>query len=134
MLSLLYVSTSNLDRFAEDELTDIVRFAVGKNLTSGITGALAHTGTHFAQFLEGPEPAIRDVMESIRRDARHANIRVVRAAYQSERRFPNWGMTLVDGGPAVQQLIERAIEADSAADWTAEELVNAMERGATPVL
>jgi hypothetical protein len=134
MLSLLYVSESRIADFATDELSDIVAYAVRRNLQRNVTGALAHTGTHFAQVLEGPEPVVTDLIASIRRDSRHQRIRVVRAAYQSERRFPAWGMALVDAGPDIRRLVGEVLESDSAADWLAERLVEEMERSADPVI
>ena len=35
------------------QLDAIVRTAVSRNLASGVTGALVHTGSDFAQILEG---------------------------------------------------------------------------------
>jgi hypothetical protein len=96
MLSLLYVSASVLGAGeVSRELTRIVDTSVSWNLRVGITGALVLAQCRFAQALEGPEEEVRELMARIRADSRHTSVRVIRTAFQSERRFPNWGMALL---------------------------------------
>ncbi len=91
MPSLLYISDSLLpDETADREVQNIVDTSIASNKSFGLTGALIFTGVNFCQFLEGPEDALRRLMESIHRDTRHKNMRVVYEEARSERRFENW--------------------------------------------
>jgi hypothetical protein len=130
MLSLLYISISEVPRDdVEDVLQEIIDVAVRRNLSSGVTGALAHIGRYFAQVLEGSAEAVQAVLDDIRSDSRHRDLRVVRAGEQSERRFSHWGMTLVWPGPETHDLVERCHQGEQG---LSEALVDAMERSADP--
>ena len=93
MLSLLYLSYSLIpDDMADREVQNIVDTSVVNNKSTGLTGALMFTGVNFCQFLEGPEHAVRGLMESIRLDTRHRDIWTVHEKAVSDRRFGNWSM------------------------------------------
>lgn len=124
--SLLYVSTSALVPSQQAlELERIVQSSQGRNLEQDVTGALVFTERHFAQYLEGPEEGMEELMASIRRDWRHKDVQTVYREPISERRFPTWSMayagpsTFVAGhvrslldvcqGPAGRKAAERLI-------------------------
>jgi len=96
--SLLYVSRA-LVRGAEAEaaVADIVRVARERNAELGVTGALAFTGERFAQVLEGPRAAVKELMVSINRDPRHEDIVIIREGPVAKARFAQW--TLAYSGP-----------------------------------
>jgi hypothetical protein len=106
MLSLLYISRSNLTLGVGPELEDLLARAMVRNLKNGITGALVHTGSDFAQVLEGPEGNVADVMSSILIDPRHSDVQIVRRDEVAARSFPNWGMALIGHLPETQAQIE----------------------------
>ncbi len=119
MLSLLYLSYSLLsDETADRAVQNIVDTAVVSNKSNGLTGALIFTGVNFCQFLEGPEDALRALMESIRLDTRHKDIWVVHEEAVSNRRFGSWSMayqgrsTFVSGH--LMDLISASVEAERA--------------------
>ena len=57
--SLLYISESKIEPSnAQTEVKRILATAHALNPSIGITRALVFTGTHFAQVIEGEEPAI----------------------------------------------------------------------------
>jgi hypothetical protein len=70
----------------------LVKQARTRNELLGITGALAFTGDHFAQLLEGESSSIDDVMGSISRDSRHHSIRSFQDAPTRRRIFPQWSL------------------------------------------
>lgn len=115
MICLLYVSYSLLDlEIAESAVDDIVRQSIVRNSASDITGALLFTGVNFAQFLEGPEGAVTDLMNSIRRDARHRAVWVVLQKRARERRFGNWSMAYGGRSVFVSRHIEELLSTSSA--------------------
>jgi hypothetical protein len=90
--SLLYVSHSQLDfPHGSPEVDDIIAVARARNIADGITGALMSTPNAFAQFLEGPRPAVRKLLDKITSDPRHTDVTVV---YEGDGlpRFRDWSM------------------------------------------
>jgi hypothetical protein len=121
VLSLIYVSVALVPAEAQEEVDALVDAAVRYNLSVGITGALVLAGGRFAQVLEGPDAEVRALMGRIAVDSRHRDVRIVRSAYQSERRFPHWGMTQIASSDEFGRLCaaaaacpERPVEAANA--------------------
>ncbi len=98
--SLLYVSRSTLF-MPDDEVAvqAIIEAARVRNAGLDVSGALIFTHTHFAQYLEGPEAAVADLMASIRRDPRHRDIELVTSGARADRRFAGWDMAYA--GPSL---------------------------------
>ncbi len=91
--SVLYVSRASLPpEDARRGVEILVQQARRRNETLEITGALAFTGVHFAQLLEGPPTSIDAVMESICRDDRHHSLRSFEEPEATRRRFPRWSL------------------------------------------
>lgn len=91
--SLLYVSRAALKAGAGgSEIEEILATARSRNQSLDVTGALIHTNEGFAQLLEGPSTAIKKLMESIKRDARHTDVRILREETDVDRRFEGWHM------------------------------------------
>ena len=110
MISLLYVSSSVLAAGEEErQLADIIAVAVPRNLSAGVTGALVHTGTHFAQVLEGERPAVESIMGSILIDPRHTDVSILDRVPLLRRSFPNWGMVLAKAHPHTQGFIDMLV-------------------------
>ncbi len=92
-VSLLYLSRSNLRLPDEAGAVDaIVATSLSRNPALGVTGALVFTERQFAQYLEGPADGVHTLMDSIRRDPRHADVRVIFEKPLHARRFPTWAM------------------------------------------
>lgn len=89
---LLYVSA--LAKGCDDlTVSDIARQAIQKNSEVQVTGLLLFDGTHFAQFVEGPPHAIKDLTRALQRDLRHEGMQVLfQATSLTPRRFPQWAM------------------------------------------
>jgi hypothetical protein len=93
MLSLLYLSYNEIaDELANQEVQAISHKSIISNKRKDITGALIFTGTHFCQFLEGPDDAVSSLAGKIRRDPRHTDIWVVHQEAITVRRFASWSM------------------------------------------
>ena len=91
--SILYVSNSALV-FSDDgsRIADIVDFSRGWNASVGITGALISSEQHFVQFIEGPPPAIDDLITNLKADRRHNGLHIVRDGPADARHFGDWSL------------------------------------------
>ena len=134
MLSLLYISHSLLDATDADQIVqDIVTASIARNQAVGITGALVFTGVNFAQFLEGPDQPVLELMNSVRRDARHKDVWVAFQASTNARRFGNWSMAYGGRSGFVSRQITDLISASKEAqrEKTALKIIEMMEEFAT---
>jgi len=79
---------------SDNALGHLLRQAQERNQLEGLTGLLIYDQGHFFQWLEGPEPALIRVWNSIRRDARHRDIEILREQTLPARFFGDWDMRL----------------------------------------
>lgn len=79
---------------SEWELAKLLRLAQVRNHAEGLTGLLIYDQGYFFQWLEGPEPALIRVWNSIRRDPRHREIEILREQSLPDRFFGAWDMRL----------------------------------------
>ena len=56
-----------------------------------VTGMLVQSDGHFAQVLEGRPEVVSGLLEKIRLDRRHRDVRVLLQEDVSRRQFANWG-------------------------------------------
>ena len=110
--SLIYVSrkTAPGDDAAVQE---ILRVSRERNKALHVTGDLVSVTGTFAQLIEGPEPAIAELMESINRDTRHRQISVLRVLHGVNRRFANWTMAYSGNDFYMERHLERLLDAPS---------------------
>jgi class 3 adenylate cyclase len=92
-----------------DEITEIGRYAAGRNAQDGITGVLLTLGSVFFQIIEGDDDAIDDLYGRVLRDDRHTDIICLRTEPDTTSRlFPDWSMNVFDldhiGGDVVDPL------------------------------
>lgn len=92
--SLTYSSFAALD-LTDADISAIHRTAREINALNGITGLLIFNGTHFLQLIEGPEPAIDELLDRLRRDERHHQLEVLEQHILADRQFPDWSMELI---------------------------------------
>ena len=74
------------------ELADLRRVSVSRNRRSHVTGALVYDDRWFAQALEGEIHFVQEILESILRDERHANLKITSTTMVAERLFGRWWM------------------------------------------
>jgi hypothetical protein len=116
LFSLIYISRSRLDPAAADEAIDaIVATSIAHNEQADITGALIYSGSHFAQVLEGGEPAVRELMARIERDPRHEHVTTIDSRTVSARRFGDWRMAYSGTATFMQKHIEALLPFEAAA-------------------
>jgi hypothetical protein len=75
-------------------LDEILRSAQQRNRESGLTGLLIYDRGHYYQWLEGPKAALTRVWDSIRRDNRHSDFKILRQQSVPLRFFEGWDMRL----------------------------------------
>ncbi len=77
-------------------VADIVKTVRNFNKTQGITGLLVFDGQSFCQYIEGPQPALGELIGRIQADPRHVNFKTLHAcASCAERKFEQWSMAYV---------------------------------------
>jgi hypothetical protein len=91
MLSLVYASTAT-QPFSDDDLTALLVTCRENNARAHLTGMLVYRDSRFLQVLEGPESAVRGLMDTLAADPRHTGIRVMFEEPIRERQFAAWTM------------------------------------------
>lgn len=71
---------------------DIVEFSRIKNARLGVTGVLLYVKGNIVQVLEGEQPLVEELYNSIRKDPRHTDVRTVISQPISQRLFSHWYM------------------------------------------
>ena len=95
MKRVTYVSSAT-SKMTQDELDQISRISAHNNAKVAVTGVLLLCGDFFFQILEGPEDAVDQVMERIRKDPRHKDIQLLKVEqFDLERQFADWSMRTV---------------------------------------
>ena len=97
-------------------VADIARDARGRNSLDGITGLLVFDGEGFAQFVEGPSPAVASLHDRIALDKRHVDVLTLwHGPLDGARRFPNWRLGYLLMEDSDQELgALRALRGDAA--------------------
>jgi hypothetical protein len=96
---IVYVSRALIGE-GDPDLDEIGRASRARNAARDVTGVLFHDGVRFVQILEGPWAATSLLLEAIRHDPRHFDVRVLRDAPTRARRFSDWSLRIVDGDQA----------------------------------
>ena len=91
LLSILYTSNARAP-FGDDDLAALLAQSRASNAARDLTGMLLYRGGRFVQVLEGPEPAVRDLLVTIRQDSRHSDMRVLIEQPIAHREFREWTM------------------------------------------
>ncbi|MDN4501687.1 BLUF domain-containing protein [Alteromonadaceae bacterium BrNp21-10] len=94
MLYLTYVSDFAQELESQD-FNNILAVSTEHNARQNITGFLVVVDQHFFQALEGPEEHVLTLLEAIKRDPRHQNLRVIGSETIVKRDFPDWSMGFV---------------------------------------
>jgi len=88
----LIYSSEAVPGFGEKELRQLLLRCRKNNSESGITGALIFVDHVFLQILEGNKPDVIALMEKVRNDPRHRNIKVFSEREDDKSLFSAWGM------------------------------------------
>lgn len=109
MIAILCASEAKIP-FDQRTLKKLHDEYVKRNRELGLTGYLSWKNNRFFQYLEGPENAIDEAIESIDNDQRHSILRTLRLGPIEQRRFSRWDMLNITGAGIpdirIQDLIE----------------------------
>ena len=93
---IVYVSCVSA-LYQREALADILHQSRQNNAARGITGLLLYVGGNFMQAIEGPEKETQTLIEQIREDPRHHDMRVIVEFPINKRSFPDWSMAFREG-------------------------------------
>ena len=118
LYEILYISTlASTARVTQ--VAGIVTAARAKNAARDITGLLVFDGLHFCQQIEGARDDVLTLIERIRSDPRHSDVRIAHEGPLNQRRFQRFSMGYaanddeaalvriedIDGDHALQQFL-----------------------------
>lgn len=107
---VLYASTATGSTDSLLGVATILGESQRNNALRDLTGALAtHRGT-FIQVIEGPSDAVDLLLDRLRRDPRHTDIRVLDRAPVERRSFEAWSMASARVTPSIQPLLDRVVD------------------------
>ncbi|MGO4410582.1 MULTISPECIES: BLUF domain-containing protein [unclassified Brevundimonas] len=89
-------------------LAEILGVSERNNRRDGLTGVLMRHGGRFLQAIEGHRADVDRLMDRLRADPRHENIRLLSDQDVPCRLFPEWPMTLAELTPAAARLLNGA--------------------------
>ena len=95
MKRIMYISTIR-SPLSDEEIRAIGQVASRNNKQVGVTGILIAVHDFFFQILEGDESTLDRLVEKIRQDRRHKDLKVLNAESDiAERMFPIWNMRTI---------------------------------------
>ena len=93
MYFLIYTSKAT-SALGEAEFDTMVSLSARANDSRGITGVLMRNDERLIQLLEGPERAVRPLVERIERDDRHTAFSILLEGPTERAALPHWSMQL----------------------------------------
>jgi hypothetical protein len=108
LASIVYRSRATSD-FNTRELERILQTAQARNRAEHITGLMLYDDNRFYQWLEGPPDSIARIMESIHKDPRHTDVRVIDDKPIESRFFADWDMKLATPDTAARAWVRDVI-------------------------
>ncbi|WP_233255654.1 BLUF domain-containing protein [Naasia lichenicola] len=91
VFAIVYSSTAAVE-FSDADVAALLEQSRRNNTRLGITGLLLLKDGQFMQALEGPEPAVRALVETISHDPRHTDFWTLAEEQTPRRQFPQWTM------------------------------------------
>ena len=91
MLCIVHISSATKE-FSKAELVALLKQSREKNARLAITGILLYEHGSVMQLLEGPQEAVKSLIETIYLDRRHHGIIRMLKKKVSRREFPDWSM------------------------------------------
>ena len=89
------------------EIDHIIAVTMQTDDARAITGALVHTGRHFAQLLEGPPGAIWTLKARLARDIAHQDLVELHDLNAEVRRFEEWAIVYDGRATYIDRVLER---------------------------
>lgn len=99
---LIYVSKATQE-MSREALEELLKKARRFNRSAGISGCLVYQDGYFMQMLEGKRDVLLSLIDGIKADARHDNLRIVIEGSARNRVFADWGMVFRDLSTLLEQ-------------------------------
>ena len=100
MFEMVYTSAAR--RLMDpQELGQILAVARRNNGRLGVSGILLYEAGSFLQVLEGDEPVVRELYQTIESDERHFRVKIIEQRPIEQRSFSAWTMGFVSLDPKV---------------------------------
>jgi uncharacterized membrane protein (DUF373 family) len=91
MIQISYISSAT-EPLTTRELLALLQSCREHNAANGVTGMLLYGNATFLQVLEGEERVIDDLVERIRKDPRHTDLRILHRNTIERRQYSDWSM------------------------------------------
>ncbi len=109
-VQMVYISRVSIPVSAQGseigpEVSKILRKSRSNNRARNIVGALYFGNGYFFQCLEGEESALMALYETLKKDTRHTELRIISMKPISKRSFGAWEMKYVPAEQEVKQLL-----------------------------
>lgn len=131
---LVYISRAVLPVVSPLDVVDILDQAARQNPERQLTGALTYVDDQFVQIIEGPQPAVDQLMETILKDKRHAAVEILERSAVRHRSFPDWAMLFPMFTPETAQELAGMLKQGSREGSKYRELLIRMGREQTQIL
>lgn len=106
----IYVSRSCIGSTeVEDAIARLVEQSRSKNERLEVTGVLVFDGTHFAQFVEGPQQSIVELRSAIEADERHQQVITILHGGERTRNLSGWTLGYSGRSLVITRAIRRAL-------------------------
>jgi hypothetical protein len=122
---VVYISQAT-GTFTESELNELVEVSRRNNKRHGITGAMLYLENAFIQVIEGEDAAIGQLLDKLRADTRHRNIRILSDNLAQVRNFQNWSMGIVKAAEVDRPQVLEELRLASTANGGSEDRSNIM--------
>lgn len=94
LVSMAYTSRA-VGHYDDATTFNLYKESSANNALDGITGVLIFNGEYFIQVVQGSGSAVGDLLERLRRDPRHTDIRVQGIEPIERRSFGGWDMRML---------------------------------------
>ena len=91
MIQISYISSAT-EPMSTQALLGLLQECRQSNAGSGVTGMLLYGNATFLQVLEGEERVIDNLIDKIRKDARHTDIQILHRRTLERREYSDWSM------------------------------------------
>lgn len=91
----------------EPEVTDILQKARANNRNKRLVGVLCFGNGYFLQCLQGDIGEINAMIEVLKRDTRHADIKILNNKQIHQKSFSKWNMKYAGIGSDIQAILQQ---------------------------
>jgi len=109
MLGVVYAGEARV-AMGEAHLRELAAASEHRNARLGVTGHAYFHGGRWIEYLEGPEPAVEEIIAALAQDARFTLRQLLRCAAPT-RRFADWRLDACDYTDLMDLRLEHVLEA-----------------------